>query len=161
MQKLPTHTVSNYDKNRGLTLIELMIVVALVGIISAVAIPNYRDYIVRGQIVEGQAALENLRAEMERYFQDNRTYEIIKPHIIIPPCKKDEEDPELLRFGNFQLSCDGEPTNTTFLLQAVGMGSVSDFTFKVDEHNRKSTTSVGKGWNTCSRKWMKKKGETC
>lgn len=153
MQKPPTHTVSNYDKNRGLTLIELMIVVALVGIISAVAIPNYRDYIVRGQIVEGQAALENLRAEMERYFQDNRTYATVAS--FTSPCA------ELPFLDHFQLSCDVEPDGTKFLLQAVGKGSVSNFTFTVDERNRKSTTSVGKGWNTCSRKWMKKKGETC
>jgi len=51
-----------------------MIVVAIVAILTTIAYPNYRDYVIRGQLVEGTTALASLRANMERYYQDNRTY---------------------------------------------------------------------------------------
>src|ERR1700730_8393901 len=59
---------------RGFTLLELMITVAIMGILAAVAYPSYRNYVLRGQIVDATNGLSALRANMERYFQDNRTY---------------------------------------------------------------------------------------
>ena len=43
---------------QGFTLIELMVVVAIVGILAAVAYPSYQDYVTRGQIAEGTSTLE-------------------------------------------------------------------------------------------------------
>ena len=51
-----------------------MITVAIVGILAAVAYPSYRDYIVRGQLVDATTALATYRADMERHFQDNRSF---------------------------------------------------------------------------------------
>ena len=58
----------------GFTLIELMITVAIVGILAAVAIPAYTDYVRRGQLPEATSALSDYRVKMEQYFQDNRNY---------------------------------------------------------------------------------------
>lgn len=60
--------------SRGFTLIEVMIVVAIVAILAAVALPAYGDYIRRGQLPEAFAGMSDLRVKMEQYFQDNRNY---------------------------------------------------------------------------------------
>lgn len=60
--------------SHGFTLIELMIVVAIVGILSAVAYPAYTDYIRRGRLVEAFTTLSDLRIKMEQFYQDNRSY---------------------------------------------------------------------------------------
>lgn len=59
---------------RGFTLIEVLITVAIVAILAAVALPSYNDYIRRGQIQEAFGALADYRAKMEQYYQDNRNY---------------------------------------------------------------------------------------
>ena len=52
----------------GVTLIELMIVVAIVGILAAIAIPTYQDYVIRGQVAEGVNLLDRLMAAHSEYY---------------------------------------------------------------------------------------------
>lgn len=59
---------------QGFTLIEVMIVVAIVAILSSVAYPAYTDYVRRGQLQEAFTNLANYRIQMEQYYQDNRRY---------------------------------------------------------------------------------------
>src|SRR6266581_1407504 len=73
---------------KGFTLIEVMIVVAIVAVLAAIALPNYADYIKRGKIIEATSALSDLRTRYEQYFLDNRTYAggcaVIKPIVNTP-----------------------------------------------------------------------------
>ncbi|HAF00275.1 MAG TPA: pilus assembly protein PilE, partial [Methylophilaceae bacterium] len=59
---------------KGFTLLELMIVVAIVGILASIAIPAYQDYVKKGKAAEAPGALADLRVKMEQCFQDNRDY---------------------------------------------------------------------------------------
>lgn len=62
------------SRNSGFTLIELMVVLLIVGILSAVAVPTYRQYVIRAQRTEAKTALLQLAANQERHYLQNNTY---------------------------------------------------------------------------------------
>ncbi len=142
---------------RGFTLIEVMMAVAIVGILAAVAFPSYRDYITRGQLTDATNGLSTLRAQMERHFQDNRTY--ATSGTFVTPCASTDATPRT--FGPFVVSCDGTPTATAFSLKAVGSAGVAGFTFTINETDVRATTATPTGWSTCTTKWLTKKGQPC
>jgi len=59
---------------RGITLLELMIVVVIVGFMAVIAYPNYRDFAARAKRNEAKAALLRLATQQERFYLQNNTY---------------------------------------------------------------------------------------
>ena len=59
---------------QGFTLIELMIVVAIIGILAAIAIPAYQDYTIRAQVSEGLNLSAGAKAAVTEYFQDQGAF---------------------------------------------------------------------------------------
>ena len=141
---------------KGFTLIEVMITVAIVAILAAVALPSYSAYIMRGHLAEAASGLAGVRAQMERHYQDNRSYNTVGA--FTTPCATAAAT---RTFGNFVVSCVGTPTATAFTLQAVGSGPAAGFTFTIDQADVRATTAAATGWNTCANKWLMKKGQTC
>jgi type IV pilus assembly protein PilE len=142
---------------RGFTLIEVMIVVAIVAILSAVAYPSYRDYIVRGALTDGTNGLSAVRAQMERHFQDNRTY--ATAGTFVSPCASTSAATRT--FGPFVVSCLGTLDANNFTLQAVGSGNVASFTYTVNESDVRATTAAATGYNICASSWLTKRGQAC
>lgn len=58
----------------GFTLIEVMIVVAVIGILAAISYPSYDEYVKRGNRAEGKALLSDAAARQERYYAQNYKY---------------------------------------------------------------------------------------
>lgn len=62
------------SKMRGITLVELLTVVVIVGILASIAVPSYRNYVMRTQRTDATAALLRLAAAQEKFYLQNNTY---------------------------------------------------------------------------------------
>jgi prepilin-type N-terminal cleavage/methylation domain len=58
------------QKNRGFTLIELMIVVAIIAILAAIAIPAYQDYLIRAQVSEGMTLMDGAKTALTEFYSN-------------------------------------------------------------------------------------------
>ena len=136
-----------WHQQTGFTLIELMIVVAVIGILAAIAIPNYSDYIKRGKAAEATSNLATLRVKMEQYFQDNRTY-------IGGACSPTSGA------QYFTYTCSAAPTATAYTLKATGITAegMANFEFTLNQSNVKTSKFDGTVGATC---WLTKKGGKC
>lgn len=61
-------------RQKGFTLIEVMVVVAIVGILAAIAYPSYQQYVLRSGRADGKAKLMEVMQAQERYFSQNQEY---------------------------------------------------------------------------------------
>ena len=61
-------------KQSGFTLIELMVVVAVIGVLSAIAIPQYQNYVARAQVAEGFSLVSSGKMAVAEYYNENGSF---------------------------------------------------------------------------------------
>lgn len=133
---------------KGFTLIELMIVVAIIGILAAIVVPQYADYVQRGKAAEATSTLADLRVKMEQCFQDNRDYTLCAANCAPAGGAK-----------YFTYACSVQ-TAATYQIDATGVAAedMGSFAFTVNQANAKTSTFDGTAGATC---WLSKKGGSC
>jgi len=148
----------------GFTLIELMIVVAIIAILAAIAVPIYSNYITRSKLTEAQNNLSALRVAMEQFFQDNRQYTSTGGTATSTTCGVAMPTATTSNGGNsiakyFTYSCTA--TASTYTITATGNSGTptANFVFTIDQDNNRATTSAN-GWYTGSMTncWVTNKG---
>jgi type IV pilus assembly protein PilE len=63
------------SKNAGVTLLELMLVMLIIGVLSAIAVPGYRNYVMRASRADAKAALLTMAGQLERCFTRFNSYD--------------------------------------------------------------------------------------
>ena len=140
---------------KGFTLIEMMVVVLVIGILAAIALPVYSDYVLRGQLTEAFSKLSAMQLSMEQYYQDNRSYSDNNGAcgVSIPTGT------------NFTFTCTAA-TSQSYIATATGVAGLptAAFIYTIDQSTAKATTGAAAGWTaatmpaTC---WIRGKGGIC
>lgn len=104
-------------RQSGFTLIEIMIVVAIIGILASIAYPSYQEYVLRGNRVEGMALLNDAAARQERYYAQNNTYADTVAKLGIPARSNN---------GLYTLAISDTTASTYTLTAAPGGAQVKD-----------------------------------
>jgi type IV pilus assembly protein PilE len=141
----------------GFTLIELMIVVAIMAILAAIALPIYKDYVIRSKLTEAQNLLTDYRTKMEQYYQDNRSYANGKVCGAVLPVSP-------RNYFTYTCAITGAGQTATYVATATGIASqgTGNFVYTIDQLNTRQTTGVAPGWTKPTQNcWALRKSGEC
>jgi type IV pilus assembly protein PilE len=146
---------------RGFTLIEILTVVAILGILARIAYPSYTQYLVRGRVMEGTSTLADVRVRLEQFYQDNRNYGT-------GACGTDAGGTARVPMAAtkyFTYTCalgaGGQSyTITAASVPATSGGAAGDWSYTITDRNVRATTKY-KGATSTAQCWQTKQNEAC
>ena len=125
----------------GFTLIEAMVLVAVLGILAAIGIPNYSRYVTRGHLVDAGNVLAEYRARMEQFYKDNSTYAKAGACGQTTPTNLD----------SFAISCVVANGGQAFTATATGAGTTAGFVYTINHANVRATAAIPSHWGSLTR----------
>lgn len=150
----------NKTQQEGFTLIEVMITVAIIGILAAVALPSYNSYLRRGELPEAFSQLATFRVQMEQYYLDNRHYgssdtcgrQADGSSLVVTPTAPNT---------HFSYSCELTSSGQGYTLTATGSASrTTGYDYTLDQANAKVTTKFDNTTQSGKNCWLIK-GTEC
>lgn len=111
-------------RSKGFSLVELMIVVAIVGILASVAVPAYSEYIRKARATEAVNILASEGVTMEQEFQDTGTF----------TCARFMWNTDHFRYFCIRLN-----NGSRFIMLAMGTGSMAGYSYRLDSSGDRST----------------------
>lgn len=133
-----------YKKMRGVTLMELMIVVVVVGILATIAYPNYRDFAARAKRNEAKAALLQIATNQERFYLNNNTYTMDMTQLGFAAA-----GPIITESNSYTISMDNaNPQNfqATATYNNVDNESTKCLTFQIDGRGVRTSAPLADCW---------------
>lgn len=118
----------------GFTLIEILIAIAIVAILTSVAMPSYTAYLQRSRVPAGLDALQAYFTRMEQRFQDSGSYAAGAACALAVPTAK-----------NYSISCTLTGGGTGYTATATGSGTLAGFVYTIDSTGARATTAHPKG----------------
>lgn len=127
-----------YKANKGFTLIELMIAVAVIGILASVALPSYSKYIARSKRAEARAEVLKAEGWMERYYTENNRYSSTAAATTTNPTAFASLFGAVPKTGGANYNITLAVTSSTYTITATRTGSMAN-----DECGNYTKTSTG------------------
>jgi len=129
---------------RGITLLELMIVVVIIGILTAIAYPNYREYVTRAKRTEAKAALLQIATNQERFYLQNNTYTTNMTNLGFPVAGAflSDSDSYIINVG----AADANDFTATATFQLGGDEAGKCLTFQIDGRGAKTSAPDTNCW---------------
>jgi len=128
--------MSKYQQ--GVTLVELLIAVIIISILMSVAVPSYRDYVMRARRAEGQAVLLHAAAAQEKFYLQQRTYANNAQLAAAPPAGLGLQN--VTESGDYQIAIANADATSFSIVATALQGQTADEdcdVFAIDERGRR------------------------
>jgi type IV pilus assembly protein PilE len=114
-----------------------MVTVVIVAVLAAIAYPSYQDYLRRGAVSDATSTLSDVRVQMERYYQDKRTYAAGEGcGVANPPATQ-----------YFNYACTLGAGSQAYTFSATGSsGLTNGFVFTINQQNIRATAGMHANW---------------
>lgn len=134
-------------KGSGFTLIEVMITLAIIAMLTAIALPSYNQYVVRSKVSTGIQTLATTKVTMDQFYQNSGSFNVGTTATCGSAAPAATTD--------FTYACTAAAE--TYTVTMTGLGNLSVYAFTIDEKGQKKTTANPKGTSaTC---WVMPNGD--